>query len=97
LDGLLIGGTCILQPKGYGCVCICSKEGDERCLDLVFFLESDLVITRVAVEEREQDAASHRGDDLINAWEREGILRAVFVEINVIHTHPPFIIILFQN
>jgi hypothetical protein len=62
---------------------------------MIFFLESDLVITRVAVEEGEQDAASRRVDDLVDVWEREGILRAVFVEISVIHTHPPFIIILF--
>jgi hypothetical protein len=32
------------------------------------------MVTRVAVEEREQDAASRRVDDLFNAWEREGIL-----------------------
>jgi hypothetical protein len=73
------------------------QRGEECCLDLVFFLESNLVVTRVAVEEREQDAASRRVDDLVDAWEREGILQAVFVEISVIHTQPPFIIILFQD
>jgi hypothetical protein len=35
--------------------------------DLVFFLKSDLVVSRVAVEEREQDAASHR----VDVWESE--------------------------
>jgi hypothetical protein len=64
---------------------------------MIFFLESDLVITQVAVEQGEQDAASCRVGDLVDVWEREGILRAVFVEISVIHTHPPFIVILFQN
>jgi hypothetical protein len=78
LDGPLIGGSCILQPEGYGCVCISSKGGDERYLDLVFFFESNLVITRLAVEEREQDAADRRVDDLVDAWECEGILRAMF-------------------
>jgi hypothetical protein len=34
---------------------------------------------------------------LIDAWEREGVLRAVFIEISIIHTHPPFIIVLFQD
>jgi hypothetical protein len=97
LDGPLIGGSCILQPEGHGCVCICPKGGDECHFDLIFFLESDLVVTRVAVEEGEQDAASRRVDDLVNAWERKGILQAVFVEISIIHTHPPFIIILFQD
>jgi hypothetical protein len=49
------------------------------------------MVTCVAIEEKEQDAASRRVNDLVNAWEREGILRAVFVEISVIHTHPPFL------
>jgi hypothetical protein len=64
---------------------------------MIFFLESYLMLARVAVEEGEQDAASHRVDDLVDAWEREGVIRAVFVEISIIHTHPPFIIILFQD
>jgi hypothetical protein len=51
--------------------------------------------TQVAIKERKQNAASRRVNDLVDAWEREGILQAVFVEISVIHTHPPFIIILF--
>jgi hypothetical protein len=54
------------------------------------------MIARVVVEEGEQDAASRRVDDLVDAWERERVLRAVFIEISIIHTHPPFIIILFQ-
>jgi hypothetical protein len=64
---------------------------------MIFFLESDLVITQVAVEQGEQDAASCRVGDLVDVWECEGILRAVFVETSVIHTHPPSIVILFQN
>jgi hypothetical protein len=97
LDSPLIGGSCVLQPEGHACVGICSEGANESCLDLVFFLKSDLVITRVAVEEREHGAASCKVNDLVDASEREGILRAVFVEISVIHTHPPFIIILFQD
>jgi hypothetical protein len=54
-----------------------------------------MMVTRVAIKEREQDAASHRVNDFVDALEREGVLRLVFVEISVIHTHPPFIIILF--
>jgi hypothetical protein len=64
---------------------------------MIFFLESYLVVARVAVEEGEQDAANRRVDDLIDAWEREGVLRVVFIEISIIHTHPPFIIIIFQD
>jgi hypothetical protein len=58
----------------------------------MFFLESNLVVTRVAVKEGEQDAASRRVNDLVDAWERERILWAMFVEISIIHTHSPFII-----
>jgi hypothetical protein len=63
---------------------------------MVFLLESYLMIARVAVEKGEQDAASRRVDDLVDASELEGVLRAVFIEISIVHTHPPFIIILFQ-
>jgi hypothetical protein len=54
------------------------------------------MITHVAVEEEELDTTSCRVDNLVNAWEREGVLRAVFIKISIIHTHPPFIVILFQ-
>jgi hypothetical protein len=55
------------------------------------------MVARVAVEEGEQYTASRRVDDLVDAWEREGVLRAVFIEISIIHTRPPFIIILIQD
>jgi hypothetical protein len=41
----------------------CSKGGDERHFDLIFLFESYLMVARVAVEEKEQDAASRRVDD----------------------------------
>jgi hypothetical protein len=53
------------------------------------------MLTQVAIKEREQEAASHRVNDLVDVWECEGIRRAIFVEISVIQRHPPFIIILF--
>jgi hypothetical protein len=55
------------------------------------------MIARVTVEEGEQDAASRRVNDLVYAWEREGILRAVIIEISIIHTYLSSIIILFQH
>jgi hypothetical protein len=64
---------------------------------MIFFLEGYLMVARVAVKEGDQDAASRRVDDLIDAWEREGVLRAVFIEITIIHTHPPFIIFVFKT
>jgi hypothetical protein len=72
LDGPLIGGSYILQPERYCSVSICSKGRDECHFDLVFLLESYLMIAQVAVEKGEQNAASHGVDDLVDAWEREG-------------------------
>jgi hypothetical protein len=73
------------------------KGGDERHFHLIFLFESYLIVARVAVEEGEQDATSRRVDDLVDVWEREGVIRAVFIKISIIHTYPPFIIILFQD
>jgi hypothetical protein len=55
------------------------------------------MVARVAIKKREQDAANRRVNDLVDGWESEVVLRAVPIEINVIHTHLSFIIILFQN
>jgi hypothetical protein len=93
----MIGGSCVLQPKGHSCVGICTEQGAERRLDLSFFLEGNLMVARVAIMETEQDVASHGVNDLVDAWKCKGVLRAVSVKISVIHTHPPFIIIIFQN
>jgi aminopeptidase C len=45
------------------------------------------MVARVAIEEGEQDATSRRVDDLVDAWEREGVLWEMFIEISIIHTH----------
>jgi hypothetical protein len=55
------------------------------------------MVARVVVKEGEQDATSCRVDDLVDAWEHEGVLRAMFIEISIIHTHPLLIVILFQD
>jgi hypothetical protein len=53
----LICGADVLQPEGHGRVAVLTKRGDERGLLLVFFLDRDLVVPGVAVEEAEQVAA----------------------------------------
>ena len=72
------------------------RRHDERCLDLVFFLEGDLVIARVTVEEAEQFAAGGGVYNLVYLRQTERVFRAVFVKISVINTHSPFFI-LFLN
>ena len=58
LDGPLLGHPSVLESEGHGGIAVCTKRRDERRLDLVFFLEGDLVIARVKVEEGEQFIAS---------------------------------------
>jgi hypothetical protein len=53
LDSSLVGSAGVLQPEGHGRVAVTAKRGDERGLLLVFFLDSDLVVPRVVVEEAE--------------------------------------------
>jgi hypothetical protein len=50
LDGALVRGPHVLEPERHCRVVVGAKRCDKRCLDLVVFVESDLVITRVAIE-----------------------------------------------
>ena len=49
----LISGSCIFQPEGHSFVGACTERGDKCGFDLVFFLEGDLVIARLAIKEGE--------------------------------------------
>jgi hypothetical protein len=73
------------------------QRGDERGLLLVFFLDRDLVVPGVAVEEAEQVAARCGVDDLVNPRQPEGVLRAVLVEVGVVDAHPPLIRVLLAD
>jgi hypothetical protein len=53
LDSSLVGGAGVLQPKRHGRVAVGAERGDERGLLLVFFLDSNLVVPGVVVEEAE--------------------------------------------
>jgi hypothetical protein len=97
LDSSLIGGASVLQPEGHGRVAVRAKRGDERGLLLVFFLDSDLVVPGVAVEEAEQVVALRGVDDLINLRQPKGVLGAVLVEIGVVDAHPPFVRVLLGD
>ena len=53
LDSPLIGCPCVLESEGHSGVAVCTKRRDERRLELVFFLEGDLMIAGVTIKERE--------------------------------------------
>ena len=54
LDGSLISRTHVLDPEGHGRVAVGAKGRDERRLDLVFLLQRDLVVTRVAISKAQE-------------------------------------------
>ena len=96
LDGPLIGHPSILESKGLGGVAVRTKGRDEWRLDVVFFLEGDLVIAGVTNKEGEQFAAGGGVYNLVYPRQAEGVFRAVFVKISTINTYSLFII-LFLN
>jgi hypothetical protein len=48
---LLICCTCIFDSEWYCCVTKCIEQSNERCLDLIFLFEGNLMITRVTIKE----------------------------------------------
>ena len=96
MDSPLISHPNILESEGHGGITIRTKRRDERHLDLVFFLEGNMVIAGVIVKEGEQFAASSGVYNLVYLRQTEGVLRIVFVKISVINAHSPFFI-LFSN
>ena len=51
------------------------------------------MIARVTIEDGEQFTAGGGVYTLVYPRQTEGVFRAVFVEISVINTHPPFFIL----
>jgi hypothetical protein len=94
---LLVGGADILQSERHCCVAVGVEHGDERSLLLVIFLDDNLVVPGVAVEEAEQVTVRRGVDDLTNPWQPERILGAVLVEIGVVDAHPTLVRVLLAD
>ena len=54
LYSVLVGSPGVLEPERHSRVAVGGERRDERCLDLIILFESDLVITRVAIEKGKQ-------------------------------------------
>jgi hypothetical protein len=67
LDSTLVCSPCVLKPERHSHVAIGAERCDEGCLDLIIFVESDLVITRVAIEKRQQLAVGCGINDFVYA------------------------------
>jgi hypothetical protein len=50
LDSTLVCGPCVFKPKQHSRVAVGTERYDEGRLDLIILVESDLVITRVAID-----------------------------------------------
>jgi hypothetical protein len=59
LDGMLVCGTRVLVPERHYRIAVGAKRRDEAHFDLVVLVESDLVITKVAIEKGQQLAAGY--------------------------------------
>jgi hypothetical protein len=55
------------------------------------------VVSRVVVKEAEQVTARHGVDDLVNPRQSEGVLGAVFVEIDIVNSYPPLVRVLLMD
>jgi hypothetical protein len=64
---------------------------------LVGLLHGDLVIIRVCIQEGEQLAPGCRVYNMINARERERVLRARHIEPCVVDTHGPTLVLLHDK
>jgi hypothetical protein len=73
-DSSLVGGAGVLQPKRQCRVAVGTERGDECGLLRVFFLDSNLVVPEVAVEEAEQIATRRGVSDSINLRLPKGVL-----------------------
>jgi hypothetical protein len=97
LDSSLVSSVGVLQLERHGRVAVRAKQGDERGLLLVFFLDSDLVVPGVAIEEAEQVAGCRGVDDLVYPRQPEGVLGAVLVEVGVVDADPPLVRVLLAD
>jgi hypothetical protein len=67
LDSTLVCGPNVLNPKQHSYVAIGAERCNKGCLDLIVLVESDLVITRVAIEKGQQLVAGRGINDFVNA------------------------------
>jgi hypothetical protein len=64
---------------------------------LVFFLEGNLMIPKIAVMKTYKAATGHGVHNLIDPGEPKGIFFACLIKIGIINTHPPIFILLEQK
>jgi hypothetical protein len=74
LDSTLVRGSRVLSPELHSHVAVGAERCNEGCLDLIVLVESDLVITRVAIEKGQQLVAGCGINDFVYASKPKGSL-----------------------
>jgi hypothetical protein len=91
----LVSCSSVFEAEQHGGIAESPKSCDECSLIFIFLCQTDLVISGVAIQEREHRAASGGIDYLIYPRESERIFRAVFIEIDIVDAHVLINFILF--
>src|SRR3954469_15383050 len=90
----LISSLCTLKPEGHRNIAEGSKGSNERRLLLVLNCHLDLMITRICIQKTQTLATRRSINNLINTGESKRICWTSFVEICVVHTHTPSVVLL---
>ena len=83
----LEGCSGVAQPEGHAGVAVHPAWGEERRFLHILHDHVDLVVAVKGIQEAQQVAFGGGVDNLVNAREREGILRAGHVEVGEVDTH----------
>ena len=97
LHAALVGGASVLQTEGHDVVAVDACWHDECSKLLVFDFQLDLVVTRICVEERQEGTTRSGVDNLVDARQREVVLRAVLVQVGEVDAHAQGIGILLRH
>ena len=97
LNHMLLCGACVLEPEGHGVEAEWPIWGDECCCSLIALLHFDLMVSGICIKETQRVVSCGSVDDLINAGEGEGILRASLVEVFEIDAQAPGFILLSHH
>jgi hypothetical protein len=96
LNSSLISCSSIFEAERHGGIAESSEWSDECCFFLVFFCQTNLMIPRVEIQERQHRTSGGGIYHLIYPRKPEEILWTVFVEIRIVDAHASIHFILFE-
>ena len=94
LNTALMSRICTLEPKRHGHIAEGSKGSYETSLLLVLNCHFDMMVTRIRIHKTQTVTTRRSINNLINMRESKGINWTGLVQVCVIHTHTPSVILL---